>query len=141
MSFRYKTAKRPDNTEVKIPSIPIKVYGNGNLSFDTFALIDSGADVSVIPKRLAELLGLNLEGEKTIAFGIGGKVECVERKLSINIFRGHENYTLTIPVKVILEDYNFPVLLGRQGFFEQFIITLDQGMQKIILKKVEKKEN
>jgi len=102
-------------------------------------LLDSGADISVIPKKLAELLGVNIEGERTLAFGIGGKVECIERKITINISRGHENYTFSIPIKVILGDYNFPLLLGRQGFFEEFIITLDQGLQKITLKKVDKK--
>ena len=136
MTFRYKTTKRPDNTEVKIPSIPIKIFGEKEFSFDTFALLDSGADISVIPKKLGELLGLSLEGNKTIAFGIGGKVECVERKITINISKGHKNYTFRMPVKIILEEYNFPVLLGRHGFFDEFIITLDQGKQKIILKKV-----
>lgn len=137
MTFRYKTTKRPDNTEVKIPSIPIKIFGEQELSFETFAILDSGADISVIPKKLGELLGLSLEGSKTIAFGIGGKVECIERKITINISKGHENYTFRIPVKIILEEYNFPVLLGRHGFFDEFVITLNQSKQKIILKKVE----
>lgn len=140
MTFRYKITKRPDGTEVKMPSIPIRIFGNREISFETFALLDSGADISVIPKKLAELLGIDLQGEKTLAFGIGGRVECVERKIAINIVKGHENYTFSIPVKVIIDEYNFPVLLGRQGFFEEFIITLDQGLQKIILKKVDKKE-
>jgi hypothetical protein len=139
MTFKYKISKRPDGSEIKTPSIPIKIFGS-NISFDTFSLLDSGADISVIPKNLAELLGINIEGEKTSAFGIGGKVECVERKIIIYISKGHENYTLTIPVKVILGNYSFPVLLGRQGFFEEFIIAFDQGLQKITLKKVDKKE-
>lgn len=139
MTFRYKTTKRPDRTEVKIPSIPIKIFGEKDISFETFALLDSGADISVIPKKLAELLGIEIEGEKTFAFGIGGRVECIERKITINISKGHENYTFSIPIKVILDNYNFPLLLGRQGFFEEFIITFDQGLQKIILKKVDKK--
>ncbi|MBI2652411.1 hypothetical protein HYX00_03000 [Candidatus Woesearchaeota archaeon] len=73
ISFRYKTVKRPDGTHVKTPSIPITLIGKE--SFDTIALLDSGADISAMPQSIAELLGLNLEGKFTFAYGIGGKAK------------------------------------------------------------------
>ena len=42
ISFKYKTIKRPDGTLVKTPSIPIALIGKE--SFDTVALLDSGAE-------------------------------------------------------------------------------------------------
>ena len=47
ISFRYKTVKRPDDTKVKTPSIPIIL--DGKEKFETIALIDSGADISKSP--------------------------------------------------------------------------------------------
>jgi hypothetical protein len=45
--------------------MPIRVY----------ALIDSGADLSVIPKALAEFLDLDLSGKEETSFGIGGEIK------------------------------------------------------------------
>lgn len=133
ISFRYKSVKRPDGTLVKTPSIPITLIGK--VSFDTVALLDSGADISAVPKSIAELLGLKLEGEISVAYGIGGKVNSIESLVKISIQKGHERYSFSIPIKVILDDYNFPILLGRLGFFDKFVITFDQENEKVLLKR------
>jgi len=131
--FKYKTVKRPDGSEVKAPMIPILLKGKE--SFETLALVDSGADISAIPLALAEILGLDLSSEKTPSYGIGGKVDSIETKINIAIEKGHEKYVFQIPVKVILGSYDFPVLLGRAGFFDKFIISFDQTQERIALKK------
>ncbi|MBU1198684.1 MAG: retropepsin-like domain-containing protein [Nanoarchaeota archaeon] len=133
ISFRYKSVERPDKTLVKTPSIPILLKGKE--VFETIGLMDSGADISAMSKDVAELLGLDLRGKKEPAFGIGGKVDSVETKVRITIEKGHEQYTFLIPVKVILGQYDFPVLLGRAGFFEKFIICFDEEKEKISLKR------
>lgn len=133
ISFRYKNIKRPNGTLVKTPSIPVTLAGKE--SFETVALIDSGADVSAIPKSIAELLGLNLESKITSAYGIGGKVNSVESSARILIQKGHERYSFNLPLKVILDEYDFPILLGRLGFFDKFVITFDQENERILLKK------
>ncbi|MFH0700883.1 MAG: hypothetical protein V2A62_00435 [Candidatus Woesearchaeota archaeon] len=134
LGFKYKSIQRPDGTEVKTPSISILL--SGKEQFDTIALLDSGADISALPLAIAEILGLNLTGERTPAFGIGGKVESVETNMMITIGKSHESYNFRIPVKVILRQYDFPILLGRAGFFDHFIITFDQSQGKVSLKKV-----
>lgn len=133
INFRYKTVRRPDGTEVKTPSIPIRL--NGTEKFDTIGLIDSGADVSAIPQAVAEILGLEMHKEKAFAYGIGGKVESTETRVSITVEKGHEHYTFEIPVKIILGKYDFPILLGRAGFFDKFLITFNQTKEKVKLKK------
>jgi len=132
--FRYKTVRRPDGTEVKTPSIPILL--NGKENFETVALLDSGADISALPLGVAEILGLDLSAEKTPAYGIGGKVDSVQTKVNVTVEKGHERYNIQIPVKVILGDYDFPILLGRAGFFDKFIISFDQSLEKVSLKRV-----
>src|SRR3989338_7850256 len=116
--FKYKTVKRPDGSSVKTPSIPVLLIGKEK--FTTVALLDSGADISAIPLGIAELLELEIKGEKMPAYGIGGKVDSIETKMNICIEKGHESYTFQIPVKVIMGDYDLPVLLGIAGFFDKF---------------------
>jgi len=134
ITFRYKTIKRPDGTSVKTPSIPITLFGKEVI--DTIGLLDSGADISALSKEFAEVLGLNITGEKTPAFGIGGKVDAVDTSMKICIAKGHEKYNFIIPVKVILDDYDFPVILGRTGIFDRFIISFNQQQEKVYLKKI-----
>ncbi len=138
MTFKYKTIKRPDGTESRTPSIPITLLGN-SMKIDSVCLIDSGADVSAMSKDMAELLGIDLKGEVEQAFGIGGKVDSIESKMSVIIEKGHEHYPLEIPVKVIMGEYDFPILLGREVFFDNFIISFDQKQQKVTLKKTTEK--
>lgn len=122
--FRYKSVKRPDGSFVKAPLIPVTFIGKE--SFDTVALIDSGADISAMPRETAEILGLNIKGDLSNAYGICGKVSSVQTTTTIRIHKGHEDYRLPLPVKVILDNYDFPILLGRLGFFDNFAITFDQ---------------
>ena len=137
ITFRYKTIKRPDDTTVKTPSIPVTLKGKEQ--FDTIALVDSGADISAIPLSIAELLGLDLTAKKSVAYGIGGKVDSIQTKMNVTIEKGHEHYPFMIPVKVILGDYDFPVLLGRLGFFNKFVISFDQSKEKVLLKRVSRR--
>lgn len=134
ITFKYKTVKRPDGTEVKTPSIPIILKGKE--SFETLALLDSGADISAIPKSIAEILGLGLDGKRTKAYGVGGKVASVQSTVTISVEKGHERYTFQIPVKVILGKYDLPILLGRAGFFGKFVISFDQQNERVSLKRV-----
>ena len=127
--FKYKTVKRPDGTKVKSPSVPIILIGKED-TIETLALLDSGADISAISKDFAEILGLNLEGKKTPAFGIGGKVDSIQTNINIKIGNAHENYVFKIPIKVILDTFDFPPLLGRVGFFDKFVISFHNSKKK-----------
>ena len=55
--------------------------------------------------------------------------------MEIVIEKGHEKYTFRIPVKVIIGSYDFPILLGRAGFFDKFIISFNQSDERILLKR------
>jgi hypothetical protein len=59
----------------------------------------------------------------------------------VTVEKGHEHYTFEIPVKVILGYYDFPVLLGRAGFFDKFVISFDQVKEKVSLKRVTRSSN
>src|SRR3989338_9869456 len=97
--FKYKAVKRPDGTEVKTPSIPVVLKWKQQL--DTIALLDSGADVSAMPLAIAEIIGCDLSNKKSSAYGIGGKVDAVDTKVSVIVEKGHERYEFQMPIKVI----------------------------------------
>lgn len=133
LSFRYKEVRRPDGTAVKCPIIPVQLAGKD--LFTTTALLDSGADVSAMPLAIAEAIGLDLTGVPGNSFGIGGKVKSVQSTVRVAVEKGHERYVFTLPVMVIYDDYQFPVILGRKGFFSQFLITFDEENERVTLKK------
>ena len=136
LKFKYKKVKRPNDKEVKSPSIPISLQGNGS-KYEFIALLDSGSDVYAIPKDVAELLGLDLSGKKEETRGIGGIVQAVSSKVNLEVGKPHEIYSMTLPVKVILDgmDKEIPVIIGRNVFFDYFVITFDQKKETISLKK------
>jgi len=137
LSFKYKEVANPEGVRKKRPMVPVTL-SNGDVSFETLALLDSGADASAISKEMAEVLGLDLGGKREKSYGIGGTVDSITSRVNISIQKGHEHYTMTVDVKVILkEDLQLPPLLGRAGFFDEFEITFNDHKKKITLKKLD----
>lgn len=134
--FRYAPMPREDGLLVKAPCIRIRERDDDGKCVEITALVDSGADSVVIPKDLAELLGLKL-GEETETGGIGGKTKARKAQFSFVLRKGRESYPLTMPALVLTdESIDIPLILGRNGFFEHFDITFKQAEEKIVLKKV-----
>lgn len=48
--------------------------------------------------------------------------------------RVHDFLKMTLTFNVIIGQYEFPVLLGRAGFFDKFVIAFDQANEKVTLK-------
>lgn len=140
ISYKYKIQPMKKGAQIKTPSIPITLKGDNSTPIEVVALIDSGADISVIPQGLAEFLNLNLTGEKEKANGIGGEISVINSSVNVNIKKNRENYTFKMPVQVIIGPDEIPPLLGRRGFFDEFIITFDNKNKKVTLKKSTKKK-
>ncbi len=100
-------------------------------------MIDSGADISIIPKALAEVLNLDLSGETQISHGISGSLKVKNSRMKVTLKKSHdETWSQTIPVQVIISGEEPPIILGRAGFFDKFVITIDESKQKIKLNKI-----
>lgn len=63
--------------------------------------------------------------------------ELEELKKELDREKLNKRYNFQIPVKVILKEDDFPILLGTAGFFNKFIITFNQKEEKILLKRVQ----
>ena len=135
--FRYSHIQREDGSLRKAPYIPIYAKTSSGRLMKLPALIDSGADFTVLTKDLADLMGLKL-GEKSETAGIGGGVNVRKARFFFQIKGTHEKYSFNVPALVLLDDEaDVPILLGRHGFFEEFHITFRQNEEKIVLKKIQ----
>ena len=140
LSFNYHKLPNKKGVDIRTPTIPITLKGRAETDIQVYALIDSGADVSIIPKALAEFLDLDLSGETHVSYGIAGEIKVKESRMQVTLKKNHEEtHTYIIPVQVILTGEEPPIILGRRGFFDKFVISIDEGKKKIKLKKVNKK--
>lgn len=111
------------------PAIPLHIISSKE-KFYTAALIDSGAVVSIFKADIAHQLGIEIEkGQEIILGGVGGRIKGYHHKIKVQIGRK----ILEIPV-VFSHEYLVSFnLLGRDTFFENFVITFDEKNQKIKL--------
>src|ERR1035437_8824104 len=106
----------------KRPIIPVRISYK-NLSLNTPALIDSGADFNIFPLSIAKDLGLSLNLNKPITFGgVGDKSPKLTGYLAIMdlmIFNKGISIKFSTPV-VFTESIpsNGFSLLGETGFFD-----------------------
>lgn len=94
-------------------------------------LIDSGADVTLVPKSTGKKLGLKLKDKSEIKFlgGISGSVPVVYKTIDLRI----ENIKFSTRIAwAQIEDV--PPVLGRIDIFDKFDIEFKQVDRKIIFK-------
>ena len=99
---------------------------------DTWLIVDSGADFSILPRYHAHDLGINLEKDCVIdaTQGVGGQqtIYLCKKKISVKIG--------TIERKIPLAFFDsdeLPALLGRLGFLETFDVSF-QKTHKVTFK-------
>ncbi|MCX6767245.1 MAG: retropepsin-like aspartic protease [Candidatus Micrarchaeota archaeon] len=138
MRFKYRSIERPQPLGPKAcPMIPVRFTGPAG-AFDTAALVDSGADFSTIFEEHAKILGIDLEKlEETDVSGIGGSSKARKGRVAIEI-KGkgeHQAFRLDVPCMILKKHAeNFPILLGRAGFFDEFEVTFKEKDKSISLK-------
>jgi len=128
--FRYKSERGSHQRQVLRPVADVWLRkGKSWIEFHPY--IDSGADVTLLPLSLGELLGFKVEGEKIEEIGgIRGAVPVIYKRWEIKI--GDRVLPILI-AWALLEDV--PPLLGRADVFDFFEITFQQKEEKIIFKE------
>ena len=111
------------------PRIPVLLRTpTGDRSYDF--LLDTGADFSLAPRRLADLLGLTWETLPSITVsGIGP--EAVRTRLGSLPLRvqGRE---LTVRCLFVDSD-ECPLVLGWADFLDRFVLAIDPLRRRIVL--------
>lgn len=125
----YSFAYKRNRYNQYLPIVDITLV-NGDMAVRTTALVDSGATISVFASELSQLLKINLSaGQKVPLSGVGGKVDGYQHKLLLQ-FAGKN---LSLPV-IFAENLQTSVnLLGRKGFFENFIVSFNESKQYLSL--------
>lgn len=102
---------------------------------EVFALLDSGADRTIIPEKLAQILKLQ-KGKSIQTLGIGGVTggyESVADIVFVDIDNQKEKLE-QVPVYV-LSDFE-DVVIGRNKIFTTFRIVIEQYKNNIMLEKI-----
>ena len=116
------------------PIIPISVQ-HGGRGVDTFVLVDSGADITILNGELTYILDIDLSNLKTHAFsGVKTGEEGTAYPYMVDI--GIDDTFFRIPV-LFSFDLSFEWgmgILGQVGFFDKFIIEFDRSNKLLHLK-------
>ena len=99
-------------------------------------IVDSGADISLAPRQLAERIGLDWnEGSKITLSGISPEPECSLDGRIHKISALVPDIALQLNLPMCFANGNAPYLIGREGFFDQFDITLDKTRRRTIFRE------
>lgn len=129
--FRYKPERGAHQQEVLRPVADVW-FKKEDSWVECHPYIDSGADVTLIPLSLGELLGFKMGKEKIEEIGgIRGAVPVVYKKLQVKI---GEKVLSVLAAWALIEEV--PPLLGRADVFDYFKITFLQKERKIIFEEV-----
>ncbi len=110
------------------PIVPVGLVTDRRV--DTVAILDSGASISVFKPSVAHELGIDVEGgDLLLVEGISGKISLYVHPVEMEL-EGH-GFSSRVAFS---PEYTASVnLLGREGFFDQFLITFDEESRKVFL--------
>jgi len=132
-SFKYRPITLESGQVIKRPVIPLVLEGEKK-RVKVFGYLDTGSDISIISKSIAEKIGMNCF-EETEIFGITGDEMKVDLGYIKVVFgRGNEKYKFIMPTLVSRKE-DCQTIIGRKGFFEQFKITFCESERRINFKK------
>ena len=99
------------------------IFINGDKEVRDFPYVDSGADITLIPRSVGELLGFEVGNEEIQEMGgVGGsKVPTVLKTINVRI--GEFEFMIKI-AWALVEDV--PPLLGRVDVFDKFEVRFRQ---------------
>src|SRR3989344_847369 len=103
---------------------------NDNNSIKTDAIVDSGAVISIFQGNVAEYIGLKIEeGQEKLFQGIGGKIIGYIHNVKIKI----NNIEFSCKIAFSDELSTSLNIIGRESFFDNFLITFDEKNKKLFL--------
>jgi hypothetical protein len=98
-------------------------------------LVDSGADMTVLPKAIAEFVGAAmLSSNPGFALGVGGEIELAYGKVLLQIDFGKNTHRWRVTVGIAEETWTEAVL-GHAGFLQFFDATFFGEKRALQLKR------
>lgn len=130
--FKGKELQIPEIGQFWIPTAKVELISEKR-NYLCEMIVDSGADITLVPRSLGEFLGLSFQGEKIREIrGIGeGTIPYVIKTVETKI--GNFKFESRIGVTLIEE---VPLILGRLDIFDNFNIEFRQKEKITIFRKV-----
>ena len=127
LTYKFKKFRLEDGTYIKRPIVDIILRNNGKyLEFG--AILDSGSDVTTIPKAVADYLDLKVQERDIEMVGYKGAGKVKRSKLTI-VLKGKvgrlDEALNNVPVAVMQDPEEEDVIIGTSGIFEYFKIVFN----------------
>jgi len=101
---------------------------NSDKHLEFGAILDSGSDLTTIPKTVADYLSLETDNKETEMVGYKGTGKIKQSKVTIR-FKGkaqrQEEILNNVPVAIMLDPEEEDVVIGTSGIFEHFKIIFN----------------
>ena len=132
IKFKGKELRVPEVGQFWIPTAKVELISEKKNYFCEM-VVDSGADVTLIPRNLGKFLGFSFAGEKIRDIrGIGeGTIPYMIKTLSMEI--GNYKFVSRVGIALIEE---VPLILGRLDVFDNFNIEFRQREKVTIFHKI-----
>jgi len=125
LKFPYRLQLREEGEIIPLPLVPARFFSNKE-SVEFLLLLDSGAEISLLTKEDAELLGINLEkGERVKLRGIGGSIDGFKHLVKMVIGE------IKLKAPAVFANVDSRVL-GREEVFDKFFILFDEEVKQTI---------
>lgn len=129
VEFTYREEKSGLLGKILRPVAQIEIKSNRGEWFSTIMYVDSGADISLVPRNFGLLLDLDLTKNLGEIRGIGDAIVPLSLQ-NVNMkFNGNET-KVKIAIALINE---VPYVLGRYDFFRLFRITFEEYKKRIVV--------
>ena len=113
------------------PMLDVEVSGDKE-SMRLEGLVDSGTDITMMDAEIAKALGIDsASAKKGTASGVGGEKPGFLGKVRIKVPGFKKGMTTTV---LFIEGLSFPVILGQDDFFRNFLVRFDRRKQVFHLK-------
>ncbi len=110
------------------PVASVQFIDQNNQKLIAYMYIDSGADITLIPRQLGETLGFEIAGDEIIEIGGLGDAKVPVIVKSVTMLLGEKEIGCRVAWALVEE---VPPLLGRTDLFDLFTITFDQKNKNI----------
>lgn len=127
MKFKYSEYQDEKIGKLFRPTLPI-VFKYNQKFICTEALIDSGADFTILPIEIAGVLNIKLDGSTKMDFHGAGNNSFTVYPSQVRIehlIRQDGFRPLVWKTAVYFAESQPAILLGNRGFLENFKVTLD----------------
>jgi hypothetical protein len=132
VEFAYRKERSGLLGDVLRPVAQLEIRTEKSDWFPVIMYIDSGADISLVPRNFGALLGLDLSKNLGQIRGIGEAI--VPLSLQDVTFRV-ENHEVKVKIAVALIN-EVPYVLGRYDFFKLFKISFQEYDCKVVIDKI-----